>query len=427
MKLYVRTPRKSIIPVKGEKAMLTSEQSIVEYKNGLAIPDRLSQSAHHHYLIYAEKMLAIYRDGRGKKRRDLHRQVEKLFEGEWECPSRRIQSFCKLLDEKSEYNTDPYGKAGKLRMEVFSQAAKYQPLVTEPDQLFDNSESQVKEMIARKLGMSWSEISGSLYMDVKQFQTLKEFEGYLGPAAFLSRYNIAQLQASLYRAQKIIVTASDDFKIIMRYANLAGLLHEVTLLKPGQYQIIFSGPASILRQTRRYGVNFAKFLPALLACRGWRMEAYLQSPWNKSYRLDLSAADGFRSHLPEPEEFDSSVEESLATKFGEVQDGWRLIREGAILHERQKTFVPDFVFRREDGTQALLEIVGFWTPEYLESRRRTLSSFKRHNILIAVPEKSLREGAKIGDNVLVYKTTIKLSALMEKLEKFRTDSGSRAE
>ena len=28
-----------------------------------------------------------------------------------------------------------------------------------------------------------------------------------------------------------------------------------------------------------------------------------------------------------------------------------LIREGEILHDHQKTFVPDFTFRHEDGTQ----------------------------------------------------------------------------
>lgn len=95
------------------------------------------------------------------------------------------------------------------------------------------------------------------------------------------------------------------------------------------------------------------------------------------------------------------------------------IREGEILHDRQKTFVPDFTFRHEDGTEVLLEIVGFWTPEYLAHRRETLQQFRQHRILIAVPEKSLREGTNIGENVLVYKTALKLGPLMEALEKTR--------
>ncbi len=140
---------------------------------------------------------------------------------------------------------------------------------------------------------------------------------------------------------------------------------------------------------------------------------------NTPAKLNLSDKDGFSSHLPSPDEFDSGLEESLAGKFGQERDGWRLIREGRILHNRQRTFVPDFTFRHIDGTEVLLEIVGFWTPEYLEQKRATLRRFRDRNVLIAVAERSLREGASIPDDVHVYKTAIKLQPLLEALERFR--------
>ena len=99
-----------------------------------------------------------------------------------------------------------------------------------------------------------------------------------------------------------------------------------------------------------------------------------------------------------------------------------MIREGEILHHQQKTFVPDFTFRHVDGIEVLLEIVGFWTPEYLAHRRETLQQFREHRILIAVPEKSLREGATIGENILVYKTALKIEPLMEALDRIRTEN-----
>jgi uncharacterized protein len=176
----------------------------------------------------------------------------------------------------------------------------------------------------------------------------------------------------------------------------------------------------VLRETRRYGVNFARFLPALLACKGWELTALLQTPWKTTARLTISDADRFTSHLPPPEDFDSSLEESFASKFGPVRDGWRLIREGDILHEHQATFIPDFTFRHEDGTEVYLEIVGFWTPEYLAQKRETLRRFRDHRILLAVPQSSLREGAAIGDNILVYKTALKLDPLLAALETARS-------
>jgi len=368
---------------------------------------------------YAEKMLSIYRQGIGQQRRYLHRQVEALFADEPECPIHRIQAFCKLLDDRSTFHTDPAGKAAKLRMEVFSNVACFHPLVTQPDRLFEHDEKMIKAQLAEKLGTSWDEIEQSLYSDVMAFHRLQAFEGYPNGAALLSRYNVAQLQACLYKAETTTIVATEDLKSILRYAKLARLLHEIRRLGHSKYEIVFSGPASVLRNTRLYGVNFARFLPALLACRGWKLTAVLQTPWNSHARLELSEKDGFTSHLPPPDEFDSSIEESLATKFGPLRDGWQLTREGEILYDRQKTFVPDFTFRHEDGMQVHLEIVGFWTPEYLAHKRETVRRFALHKILIAVPEKSLREGVSIGENVLVYKTTIKLNPLMHALERIR--------
>jgi hypothetical protein len=254
---------------------------------------------------------------------------------------------------------------------------------------------------------------------VLAFQRLKSFEGYPNAVALLSRYNVAQLQACLYAAERMVIVATEDFKTILRYAKLARLLHEIRRLGPSAYEIEFSGPASVLRETRRYGVNAARFLPALLASKGWRMTATVQTPWRTRATLTVSDKDQYTSHLPQPEEFDSSLEEGFAAKFGPERSGWRLDREAEILCDRQTVFVPDFVFRHEDGTVVLFEIVGFWTPEYLAKKRETLQRFKGHRILLAVPEKSLRKGAAPGANVIIYKTALKIEPVLEALERAR--------
>ncbi len=405
--------------------MLTSKESIVEFKSGRAIPDRLTQSTHRHYTEYAERVLFVYSNGAGQQRRDLHRQVASVFADEPDCPVRRIQSFCKLLDDASVYQTDSNGEAAKLRLQVFNEASRFHPLVEHRDRLFEHDEKRIKLEVSNKLGLSWDQIERILYSDVVAYHRLERFCGYHSSGALLSRYNVAQLQACLYRSVSMTVSAGDDFKTILRYAKLARLLHDIERSGPSRYRITFSGPASVLRASRRYGVNFARFLPALLACKDWTMTASIKTPWNQSAKLILSDKDGFTSHLPSPDEFDSSLEESFARKFGSERNGWQLIREGRILYDHQKTFVPDFTFRHVDGTEVLLEIVGFWTPEYLAHKRETLQRFRQHRILIAVPEKSLRQGATTGENVLVYKTALKLAPLMKKLEKIRTASSSR--
>jgi len=123
-----------------------------------------------------------------------------------------------------------------------------------------------------------------------------------------------------------------------------------------------------------------------------------------------------------PDEFDSQVERAFAEKFGLDRDGWRIDREGGFLVHDQKVFVPDFTFRHTDGTIAYLEIVGFWTPEYLRKKWETLALFAGRPILVAVAAKLRQLGAACGplpDNVITYRTRLKIAPVLERLNAMR--------
>ena len=85
--------------------MLTKEHAIARYdfQRLRILPDRLTSGEHAQYLQFADRMLDVYRTGIGRRRRDLHRDVHRIFEDEVACPLRRIDGFCKLLDDQSKY------------------------------------------------------------------------------------------------------------------------------------------------------------------------------------------------------------------------------------------------------------------------------------------------------------------------------------
>lgn len=390
--------------------MLTRELAIASYdfRNSQVIPDRLTRKTHGHYADFAERMLDVYRNGAGRTRKELHRDVHAVFADEDDCPIRRIDAFCKLLDDASDYDRDSRGKAAQLRKRVFRLAGRKHPLVSHPDRLYESSESDVKQQIADEIGRTWAEIDQDLFADIIEFQRLKSFTGYASGPDFLARYNVAQVQVALFRALMMTIWVGEDFKTVLRYAKLARLMHSIARSGEG-YIIRFDGPASVLRQTRRYGVAMARFLPALLSCRSWRLHALVETRVSgRKLSLELSSADGLNSHLPPPDEFDSTVEQAFAERWGdEPRDGWTLIHEGEVLHSGQKTYVPDFVLAHEDGRRVLLEIVGFWTPEYLESKRRTLDAFPDSRILLAVQERSA-EKLEPWPNMITFKTALLL-------------------
>jgi predicted nuclease of restriction endonuclease-like RecB superfamily len=400
--------------------MLTSALSIIDYSRTPPRPDRLVTKDHAHYVRYAERMLSVYRDGAGRTRRELHRAVEALFAGEAACPTKRIHAFCKLLDDAGEFETDSHGNAAELRLKVFTLAAPYHPLVQRQSVLFGNSEGEIKNKIAQELGEPWPGVEARLYADAIDFQPLKSFRGYADPTALLRHYNVAQIQACLFRAERMTIVARGAFRRILRHVKFARLMCEIRTLRPSEYRLELTGPASMLSETRRYGVQFALLIPALLACDDWELEAILQTPRGAKMRFTLSGAEGLRSHLPAPPEFDSKIEADFALAFGAKREGWTLVREAAILHRGQTTFVPDFAFRHDDGTEALFEIVGFWTPQYLEHKRETLRRFADRRILLAVPENSKNAGTAQAGNVVVYKNAIKVEPVLRALDSFRT-------
>jgi len=401
--------------------MLTNEEALSEIKGLRVFPDKLTRSAHAHYVGLAEEMLRVYRGGIGKQRGELHDAIKQLLWSESDCPPRRAKAFCKLLDDKSEFDGSEGDRAARLRTQVFELSAVKHPLVLQPQTLLENSVSEVKQQIADHIGRPWADIEQDLFSDVIALHRLSAFAGYESAQALLSRYNEAQLQAVLYRATEMRVVARRDYKPIVRAAKLARLMHSA-IRYDGGFEFIFDGPASLLRETKRYGVAMARVIPTLLLCEDWELRATIPRYANSARHpeLRISSADRYTSSLKKLPDFDSELERRFAEKWGAARrNGWFLQHESEPRFVAQKAFFPDFVFEHEDGARVLLEIVGYWTPEYLSSKRDTLRQFVDEPLLLAVREDAAPHFGDLGFPVVTFKSSLKLEPLLAALEQFR--------
>jgi uncharacterized protein len=399
--------------------------AVHDFALGRIFPDRLTTSRHRRYRELAERMLQVYRDGRGQTRRALHQAIGRLLGDEPDCPQRRIDSFCKLLDEVAEFRRYGSVEAAALRRSVFLASAASHPLVDAPDAIFRHTRREVTRRLAQKLERPWYEIERDLFADVWEFHRLEHFAGYPDGPALLSRYNVAQQQAALFDAISMTVDAGRDFKIILRYAKLAGLMHTVLRAADGRYHFHFDGPVSALRKTSRYGAAMARFLPALIACRDWTMQAVIKRRRAPPLNLQLSSEDKLSSPFPPPAEFDSRVEARFAAEWGDgPRDGWTLHREGEVLCRDQRVFIPDFTLRHRDGRCVLFEIIGYWTPEYLQKKLATLRFFSEARILLAIVRQHGAVAAQLPSETIVYKSAIRVDDVLDRVRRFaRPDGG----
>ena len=90
-----------------------------------------------------------------------------------------------------------------------------------------------------------------------------------------------------------------------------------------------------------------------------------------------------------------------------------------ILETGGELLIPDFVFTHADGTEVALEIVGYWTPEYLANKVRKLGRVRAPNLLVAVRRSLAVQAGTLPQTVLPFNTRILLRDLMPHLEAFR--------
>lgn len=392
--------------------MLTSD--LIRYRiiDDQITPAYITRKEAGRYLRVSEDLIGIYTSSVGLTQGEIKRRLE-----DYESTStdyRIFRGLAKLLEEKATFSPPSDWDYPRLREKVFHQATKEYPIVIQPDLIYQTRRENVLESIAQKLGVSTQELGDGLYGDLPQNHILVDMEE-ITPEGLLRRYNLALAQGILYRALRMRIELSSNYKAVFRYIKLAGLIYLIEKNPQGVYSITLTGPASLLRRTQKYGVNMARFLPGLLLASKWRMWADVSTPAGLKV-FSLNQDCGLHSHYHPEKLFDSKLEEIFACRFKKRQTEWKMEREGEIIDLRGRVFIPDFTFTHQDGRKASLEIVGFWTPEYLEKKLEKLRAAGRRDLIVAVNQTLNCSPDDFSGPVIFFKYALQPSQVLEKLK-----------
>ncbi|HEV2149775.1 MAG TPA: DUF790 family protein, partial [Longimicrobiaceae bacterium] len=242
------------------------------------------------------------------------------------------------------------------------------------------------EDAAAELGIPVAEVERLLYADAPASHRLVRAPPLDGEA-LLRRYNLELARGVLLGATRARVTAEGGWRDLFRAVKLARLMYRVSPA-PGGYAVELTGPAApFVVRPERYGARLARVVPALARAPGWRLEAETVRG-GRSFPFRLDAATAPFGGAPEAEAYDSAWERALAEelgeRFGEERRGWTLLREATPVQVGEEVFLPDFTLRHADGREALVEVVGFWTPAYLEEKLRKVQAAGLRNLVLVV-------------------------------------------
>ncbi|MFC6893769.1 DUF790 family protein [Halopenitus salinus] len=425
------------------------------------------------YRETARELIQLFETHLNEPKGDLEDAIDELTVADTDY--KIVQGLAKLLKDECEFEVVASVDPHEIRQRLFEKANTRYPIVRQPTLGEDTQKLEVYSAVADELGISLEECYRGMYADLEDNKRLVRIgtrtvdqyttDGVSSTSTtaltgssdadyehtdltvdwLLTRYNLALAQAVLYDATEMRIRVWDHFGTVFSYVKLFGLMHRIYPIdaegervastdQAAGYEAVLDGPASLFSKSQKYGIRMANFLPALPLCNRWEMaaEVLADETTGETRVFTLDHTENLDSHYSTGDQFDSDVERTLAQKWERSNTEWELVREDDIFDLGAEVMIPDFAIEHPDGRRAILEIVGFWTPEYLESKLTKIRQVEADNFVLAVSERldcASEEFGRTADRVLWFKTGIHVYDVVDLAETVtvpsETPSGSK--
>lgn len=366
------------------------------------IPKRLKLDEKH--LGLASELITFFQEAVGKSQGTLERQLAD-FEGDT-TDYRMKRGLAYIL--KSSFCTfeivSPL-EPPMLRERVFALAAQSIASREATEITLSKVANELTQELEREVLPV--QVRDGLYADLAENKILIAFETPTTPD-LLHRYNLSQVQGIFYKASQLILNAHrnvpGEYKLLFRYLKLFQLMAYIEGDADHGFTITVDGSTSLFNPSTRYGLAIAKLIPALLHVTKWSLAATLQTrdtytdTW-RTGRFTLNSECGLVSHYAKGKPYDSMLEASFADKWDALKSEWILEREVDLIPIPGSVMIPDFRLVHPDGRVYLLEIVGYWRPEYLQKKFSQVRRAGCDNLILAISERLNLEkaGVKLND------------------------------
>lgn len=391
-----------------------------------------------YWLQTARELIALFQNHLGLPQAKWEQALE-AYEGT-RIDYMRIRGLARVLTGAATFTPKafPY-QPRDLRARLFCRG----PAFENPDMFHPLARQDLLKEVAGELGMATADLDEALFADHPGAHVLTHVGPAWMPAQLLQRYNLELSRGALYRAIVVQVEIYDSFKEFWRYLKLFKLMFLASELPGGGYRVVLTGPLSDFVETERYGISYAEFLPAILLGQRWNLVARIKPPAPKQersntgtgiqeqahllYRLDHTC--GLRSYYRKGRLYDSSLERifaeeftDFAEKFGARRGKWKLLREEQVLVLDGSVMIPDFllIHTQDEARRILIELVGYWSPRYLQTKIAKVKAAQCPNLLLLVYEnlKVTRQDFQGAEGeILFFKQKPVMKDVMEAVER----------
>lgn len=249
------------------------------------------------------------------------------------------------------------------------------------------STSVAIEAAAKTLGVTPETVTRVLFADLPGERLVCAPGVIPSPNEVLLRTNQLIARSLLFHARRVRIKVEGAVRPLVRQAKLRGLICSVTGGSPPTIEL--SGPFAVFRHTLLYGRALGELVQFLPHCARFRLRAECILREQEGI-LDLQTGDPiFPSEAPR--EFDSKLEQRFARDLKKLAPDWDLLREPEPVVAGDTIIFPDFLLRHRLCPQRrfLIEIMGFWSAEYITRKLALLGQANIDNLILCVDETRL--------------------------------------
>jgi predicted nuclease of restriction endonuclease-like RecB superfamily len=415
--------------------MLTGALVRAKTSKGRVIPLYIERDSPR-WLEAAESLLLLFREAVGMTRGQIESEIDELFGGGGKA-TQVHRGLAKVLEDRAEFEVVSEVPPEVIREKVFTAAADYRrPLraggaVPGPRTTFRRDE--VLGAAASALDLTPDAVLASLFADLRGENRLLHFEDTTA-LKLIDRYNVALAQAVLLRAVLVRVEIRNEqparYRQLFRRLKFHRLLYRVEGNMRDGYVFHIDGPLSLFCATTKYGLQVAQFLPALLRCLEFRLEAELRwGPRREPRSFLLESRDGLISHQSDTGMYVPAEIKAFLGRFRQVVPEWE-ISECTDLIElgREGVWVPDYrAIHRATGTDVFIEVLGFWKRSSLERLTRLLPRYGPPRFVLAISDRLKVDEEALEDlpgPILRFKDIPSASELGTMLDRFLEPPGT---
>jgi len=354
------------------------------------------------------RLIAAYAHFAGRKCADLGERLREP--GAARAPKIKLRIAILILDGLTRARATAAAPPKEVRAALFRAAAASHA-----------ARPVVLSSVAASFALTVPELESALFADLKSERRIAALPAAISPSRLVTDANLAIVSSFMRRATHVRIVVRGNFRALLRQARVAGLICRAARLDRAADGVVLdvSGPFALFHHSDLYGRALASLIPRLASCDEFELTAsctlaHSHQPASLVLRsaefLPAPAASAAASAL------DGRLERKFERDFRRAARGWDLSREPPVISAGERLIFPDFALApaRDPSERWLLEIVGFWTPEYLRGKLQCLASANIERFVLCVDQSRECAEAELPPDprIIPYKSRIDAHAVL---------------